>query len=198
MEGQTISERLKNTASGLKRFARTIEYLPESINSQIELIQALCNDIENQIEELKIKKEEEIKIGYNRGFEAGKEDAINQFQALLSKLENKISDIKTEENEKIKYYFRKFIIGLTKIISQKDIRVLEGYINGLIKKIENEKARIFVSEKIYSELNAKIFLPENIQLCADENLNPEQIFLERDNILCDVGLDRFIEEIELD
>ncbi|MGC9043168.1 MAG: hypothetical protein ACP5KG_04855 [Myxococcota bacterium] len=198
MEGQKISEGLINTVSGIRRYARTMEYLPEDINIRIRSIEELCNSVEGIIEDMIRKREEELKSGYRDGFEAGKREALNQFQSVILELNKRVQQIKEMEIEQIKSYFKKFVSALVRIISQEDITFLQRYLQELISRIDGEKIKLIVSGRIYPDLNKGILLPDKVELVSDENLSPEQIFLERDGTLVDITLDSFFEEIKID
>ena len=195
MERQKNYEDLINTGKGLKRYLKTCEYIPSGVNSEAERIINLCKKTTNLLE-MAEREAESIKIkGYEDGFQKGKQEALNQYTSVINSLVEMAEKLKEKELTSIKSIMGYFLNNLARFISKKNHLFVEEYIMKMIEKADSKKIRIVVSENIYNLIAGSKSLPENIEILQDSSLSSEQIFIERDEVLSDAGIDRFFQEI---
>lgn len=195
MEGYKDYKDLESYGKGLKRIMNQCEYLPSEMYSELENIIKLSNMLLEKITVAEKEAEDIKRQAYIEGYEAGKEEGLKEYVCVIEALTTRLSDLKERDLGNIKALFQQFIKRMANHISEKNTSFIKEYISYFINKIETQKAKIIISDKIYTKITDEIGSNNNIEIIVDPNLKPEQIFIDINGSLSDIGIDRFFEEI---
>lgn len=195
MDGYEICKEIRGCSEGLKRLLKLYDYLPKELYSKIYEIINLGIGLDRLIAQAEKEAQQLKEDGYKRGFEEGMRKGIDQLQSIIDALSKELEDKRREENKRLETLFRSLLKRLSREISEECSIFVEGYVKRFVNAIGSEKVKIIVSSSVYEQITSKLALPENVILVPDRDLDPEQVFVERDSSLIDCSIDRFFEEI---
>jgi|GEM_PF-2451233 len=182
---------------GILRYIKCRKYISAAENRAIGDTMALIERLRERALRIEAEIQEEYIRGYERGYEEGKNEFATSFSTLIEELSIRSQRQLEVERDQFQRLFQDFLSRLATILPAKSLFFVEEYIKRFLDEYSSSgRLQVIVSEEVFKLLKeggSNLF--ECVEIVANPDLKPEQIFIQHNGALSEAGIDRFFEEL---